>query len=191
MCACVCVVCLCVCLCVRERDRIATLLNLYCTPPLPLLLRYSTLPLLHSTLLYRYSTLAYLLNRNCTLLYSTPTPLYSTLPLYCISLAISAGERRTLQLIVLYTHAQYDTDCGPVLSPGAVTLLHRCTVVVHAVPVVPAGPLGPPVSKAVQCCFVVSSSSRHSTLLHPYSALPYSTATARYSTRPLDSSTLL
>ena len=131
MCACVCVVCLCVCLCVRERDRIATLLNLYCTPPLPdpsLLLRYSTLPLLHSTLLYRYSTLAYLLNRNCTLLYSTPTPLYSTLPLYCISLAISAGERRTLQLIVLYTHAQYDTDCVITRRCYTVTPLYcRCT----------------------------------------------------------------
>ena len=187
MCACVCVVCLCVCLCVRERDRIATLLNLYCTPPLPdpsLLLRYSTLPLLHSTLLYRYSTLAYLLNRNCTLLYSTPTPLYSTLPLLHLARHL---RRRAPYATAYYTH----TDCCPVLSPGAVTLLHRCTVVVHAVPVVPAGPLGPPVSKAVQCCFVVSSSSRHSTLLHPYSALPYSTATARYSTRPLDSSTLL
>ena len=95
---------------------------LYSTPPLPgpsLLHHYSTLPystptplysilyryctrlytppLLHSTLLYRYSTLAYLLNRNCTLLYSTPTPLYR----YCISLAISGGERHSF---VLYTH---------------------------------------------------------------------------------------
>ena len=86
-------------------------------------------------------TLAYLLNRNCTLLYSTPTPLYR----YCISLAISGGERHSF---VLSTHTHYDTsDCCPVFPPSAVTLLHRCTVVVHAArrPVI-----GPPVSKAVQ-----------------------------------------
>ena len=71
------------------------------TPLYSILYRYCTRlytpPLLHSTLLYRYSTLAYLLNRNCTLLYSTPTPLYR----YCISLAISGGERHSF---VLYTH---------------------------------------------------------------------------------------
>ena len=62
-----------------------------------------TLPLLHSTLysaptpLYPTLPLQHLLNRNCTLLYSTPTPLYR----YCISLAISGGERHSF---VLYTH---------------------------------------------------------------------------------------
>ena len=70
-------------------------------------------------------TLAYLLNRNCTLLYSTPTPLYR----YCISLAISGGERHSF---VLYTHTMTHLT--------AVRCLH-CYTAALSLCTLPAGPL--------------------------------------------------
>ena len=183
---------MCVCACVSPH-RHSTLLYSTLLHPYPALL-YSTTTALYPTP-HPYSTLLYTLPLLHSTLYSAPTPLYPTLPLQHSSLLTQPQlhptllhpystlpllhlarhlRRRAPQLRTLHTH--YDTsDCCPVFPPSAVTLLHRCTVVVHAArrPVRPFS---------------------ESTLLNPAPTPPYPTlptATARHSTRPLDSSTLL
>ena len=75
-------------------------------------------------------TLAYLLNRNCTLLYSTPTPLYR----YCISLAISGGERHSF---VLYTHTMTHLTAVRCFHPA---LLHCYTAALSLCTLCPSCP---------------------------------------------------